>query len=98
MDITIKPSDINIKCRLCGSGFNKLEYETIAVNIIIMAIRKNDDWFAFTIDEYKALCDHDVNWREVELIREMAKRGFFECDRDEKFAITQKFIGACLLA
>lgn len=40
MDITIKPSDINLKSRLCGSGFNKSEYEIIAVNIILIAIRK----------------------------------------------------------
>ena len=99
MDITIKPSDINLKSRLCGSGFNKSEYEIIAVNIILIAIRKkNDNWFVFTIDEYKSLCDHDVNWLEVELILEMANQEFFECDENGNFAITQKFIAACLLA
>ena len=95
--MNIKPSEINVTGRLCGSGFHKTEFEIIAVNIILIAIKKkNDKWFVFTIDEYKSLCDHQVNWLEVALIREMARQGILKCDENGNFAITQKFIGACL--
>ena len=68
-----KPSNINIKGRLCGSKFEKAEYERIAVNIIIIAIKKkNDNWFSFSSDEFKDLCDNSVSSREIELIQEMA--------------------------
>lgn len=94
-----KPSNINIKGRLCGSKFNKAEYERIAVNIIIIAIKKkNDNWFSFFSDEYKALCDHSVSSHEIEFLKEMAEKGFFKIDEKGKFSITQKFIDACLVA
>ena len=94
-----KPSNINIKGRLCGSRFNRAEYERIAVNIIIIAVRKkNDNWFDFSCDEYKALCDHSVSSHEIELIQEMAEKGFLKYDEEGKFSITQKFIDACLVA
>ena len=94
-----KPSNINIKGRLCGSKFEKAEYERIAVNIIIIAIKKkNDNLFSFSSDEYKDLCDHSVSSREIELMQEMAEKGFLKCDEEVKYSITQKFIDACLVA
>lgn len=94
-----KPSNINIKGRLCGSKFEKAEYERIAVNIIIIAIKKkNDNWFSFSSDEYKDLCDNSVSSREIELMQEMAEKRFLKCDEEVKYSITQKFIDACLVA
>lgn len=96
MDTKIKPSQIDITARLCGSGFGKAEFERIAMNIISIAInKKGDEWFSFTIEDYKSLCDHSVDELEEDMIYLMKTRGFLTCDKNHNFSICPEFIRAC---
>lgn len=93
MNISIfKPNEVNIKTGLFGSEFNRREFETIALNIILISKNSGNQWIDFSKKDYQEMCTHNVTPFELILLDEMVDKGFLDY-KNEKYYINLKFLG-----
>lgn len=69
----IKPSDFEISGLFIGSHLQKSEKETVALNIVIIALENGDAWSDFTFEDYKNGCAPRTTFAgEKEMLRTLA--------------------------
>ena len=55
-----KPNEVNINTGLFGSKFNRREFETIALNIVLISMNSENQWIDFSKKDYQEMCNHNV--------------------------------------
>ncbi len=93
MEIT-KPSQIETGKDFFNSVWQHSETETVAMNIVIISKWHNDEWEAFTWEQYKARCAHKVTDSEHTELMTMVKSGHLDHNKEtDTFTPNIRFVG-----
>jgi hypothetical protein len=110
MALKLRPKDVVIgdSYAFMGSGWNNMESETIARNVVFIQQATNTDhWTPFSWDDYKRLCKHDVTESERGVLEAFVSGGkpiwkttavlppgYLLKDESGLYSVTNKFIDA----
>jgi hypothetical protein len=86
----VSPDNIDISGRLYNT-FGKWEKETVARNIVLIA-NKLGGWKAFSWEEYRKNCDHNVSEGEKSVLDTFVEEEILSFDKG-KYHLTDRFIG-----
>lgn len=87
----ISPQDFETKERFWDSPFQNSEKEIVARNVVLISKKNNNQWFAFTWEEYCERCYHTPTWEEKSILDWFVSQGLMTCE-DGAFEITDEFI------
>lgn len=89
----IKPSDFDLNKPFFGSSFNDYNMESVARNVVVVCMKRDNSWKPFSFQEYRSLANHVAIPAEQETLNWFVEQELMSFENG-RYEVKHEFIAA----